>query len=196
MRFFIILTVLCFNFANANDPEWFSNFVDIRSKLIDGHHVRVNDALPEDLLQFDFENISWTEKQVDDVYGKPWLRRQDCDECAQEIQKWIMEHKYFFQLLIPHKNISRVAISLTKYEKEDFLDFHNDYGNRLLSFILHLNSARSRCGGDLIWAGDRGIKKIKPFFNSLNMFIPSIHSYHMIEKIYCGKRYAVSGWFY
>ena len=112
--------------------------------------------------------------------------------------EYLIDNIDVFNLLIPRKNASRVHLALTKYEKGNYLELHNDhqFGARALSFVLHLNRISPECGGDFIWAGDRGIKKARPMENTLYLFLPTTSSFHMIETVHCEKRYAISGWFY
>jgi len=196
MRTLLLLIFIVFCSADFDDVDWFNDFIEIRGSLIDGKSIRIKDAIPKQLLNFDFKNINWEKRVGKDTHGKVFFTREECKDCVKPIEEWIMKNKQFFNLIVPHRNISRVSLTLTKYSEGDYLELHNDYGGRLLSFILHLNKLQPTCGGDFIWAGGRGIKKARPAENVLYMFIPSTQTWHMIEKVHCGNRYAVSGWFY
>ena len=197
MRLILLLLIIkCCTAQIYEEPEWFSDFITIRSSLIDGRNLRITNALPEYLLDFDYENIDWEERVGKNEYGKVWFRRKECEECTTEIEDWLMSHADLFNILVPLKNITKVSLALTKYEEGDFLEMHNDYGTRLLSFVLHLNDMNPKCGGEFIWAGELGIKKAPPMRNVLYLFLPSTSSFHMIETVRCNERYAVSGWFY
>jgi len=196
MRIILIIILFVCCSANFDDVEWFNDFTEIRGSLINGNSLRIKDALPKHLLNFDYKNIEWEKRVGKNDHGKVWFNREECKECAEPIEEWLMENKEFFNLIVPHRNITRVRLALTKYSEGDYLELHNDYGKRVLSFVLHLNKMKPTCGGDFIWAGGRGIKKARPSENVLYMFIPSTSTWHMIEKVHCGNRYAISGWFY
>lgn len=199
MKIYLLFILLIQCYANENeDPEWFSDVVPIRARLIEGKNIRLRNALPKYLLDFDFNNIKWEQRIGKNEYGKEWFSRHECEECADQITDYIHDHLDIFNMLIPLKNATRVVLALTKYQKGDYLELHNDYnfGTRVLSFVLHLNRINPKCGGDFIWVGERGIKKARPLENTLYLFIPTSESFHMIETVHCEERYAISGWFY
>lgn len=195
MRFFIFIVIVGVCRANHLNA-W--DLVDMRRMLLDGEATQTYNALPNHLLQFNYSNITWEQGVDVNDFGKQWYRRNFCKECAKPIEDWLMKNIEFFKILIPHKNISHVNLTMTKYTEGDYLDLHTDYRNadRLLTFVLHLNSIDPICGGEFIWAGNKGIKRAVPMENVLYMFVPSTHSWHSIEKVHCGERYAISGWFY
>lgn len=196
MKHLILLLLIAQTKADFDQTDWFNDFIEIKQKLADGDIPRIKNALPKHLLDFDYKNIEWEKRIGTNNHGKVWFTREECKSCAEPIEEWIMENKLFFNLIVPHRNISRIRLTLTKYSKGDYLELHNDYGGRLLSFILHLNKIPQKCGGDFIWAGGRGIKKAIVSPNTLYMFIPSTQTWHGIEQVHCNDRYAISGWFY
>ena len=178
----------------AATMKW--DFVNIRRKLADGEIVQIRDALPVHLLQFNYTNVTWKENSGIHSFGKVWYTRKRCKQCANPIEDWVMNHIAFFQMLVPYKNISGVDLDMTKYSDGDYLDLHTDYNNvdRSLAFVLHLNSVHPACGGEFVWAAEKGIKIAPPKENTLYMFVPSRHSWHGIQKVQCEHRYAISGW--
>lgn len=195
MRFFIFVVMVGLCRANHFNT-W--DLVDMRRMLLDGEATQTYNALPYHLLQFNYSNITWEENSGVNDFGKQWYKRKHCKDCAKPIEDWLMEHIELFKILIPYKNISDISLAMTKYTEGDYLDLHNDNrdSDRLLSFVLHLNWMEPSCGGEFVWAGDKGIRKAPPMENVLYMFIPSKNSWHSIENVHCGERYAISGWFY
>ena len=192
----ILFLLITQTMAGFDQTDWFNDFIEIKQKLTDGEVMRIKDAIQKDLLNFDYKNIEWEKRIEKNEHGKVWFTRDECKTCAEPIEEWVMENKLFFNLILPHRNISRIRLTLTKFSEGDYLELHNDYGGRLLSFILHLNRIPHKCGGDFVWAGGRGIKKAFPSTNTLYMFIPSSQTWHGIERVHCNNRYAISGWFY
>ena len=56
-----------------DEPEWFSDLPTIRGSLIEGKNVRLRNALPPQLLDFDFDNIEWNHAAPKNEYGKSGL---------------------------------------------------------------------------------------------------------------------------
>ena len=195
MRFFIFIVMVGLCRAN-HFSTW--DLVDMRRMLLDGEALQIPQALPEYLIHIDYTNITWEENYDEDEFGKVWYTRKQCKSCAKPIEEWVINNKDLFQTLIPYNNISKVSLVLTKYTAGDYLELHTDYDHkdRLLSFVLHLNWMQPSCGGEFVWAAEKGIKKAPVMKNVLYMFVPSKHSWHGIQQVHCGDRYAISGWFY
>lgn len=178
---------------------WFKDYIELRRKLLNGEIVRIRNAFPYEITeQFDdIDEANYTHQDRKNQYGVEWFSRDTDYDYADDFEDWLMENKEVFELLVPRMKITHVNLTTNRYKKYDYLDFHTDDNpDRALTFILHLSDGDKRCGGQLIWAGGKGIREIYPSFNTLYMFIPSKTSWHMIQQLSCGVRYSISGWFY
>lgn len=194
MKFLFFLLI-----GQVSATYWFKDYMEIRKKLINGEIVRVRNAFPHEIMsQFDdIEEVEYEHQSRNNDLGIEWFTRDINYDYADPFEDWLMEHKNIFELLVPEMHITHVNLTTTRYKKYDYLDFHNDHNpNRALTFILHMTDGEKRCAGQLVWAGDKGIREIYPKYNTLYMFIPSKTTWHMIQQANCGERYAISGWFY
>lgn len=194
-----LLIIMISSMAHAQKMHWFDDFIEIKRQLMDGRMVRIPNAFTQEVIDkyIDFENCKWEEELgVADNEKREWFKRHKDRDCANPFSEYLMKHKQYFENFLPTKTISEVKLTATDYRTDDYLELHNDYGNkRVLTFILHMSNAKPDCGGKLIWAGEYGIKKALPRINTLYLFIPTSQSYHSIETVRCGSRKAITGWF-
>lgn len=97
----------------------------------------------------------------------------------------------------------KIDMSGSLYSSCDYLLCHDDLiGKRKIAFVFYLSSLDSEDGGDFVMYDEvdgkvgKMIKKILPRFNSFLMFEVSEKSFHSVEEVLRGKRYAIGGWFY
>ena len=100
------------------------------------------------------------------------------------------------------ENISKISeIFISKYNKNCFLDIHNDENKGKIAFILQLSkNFRLTDGGTLFFINhDNSIKNtFIPKFNTFIFFKIDDNSMHYVSAInnFSNKnRYAITGWF-
>ena len=182
--------------------DWLDDFENIRNLLLNGSMVTIDNAFEEKILEtFDVDKCNWEKQSLQNRFNRVFSHRSLDRSCSGRFAQYLTEHIQDFENLIYPTNINYVSISATKFVNGDFLDMHNDFAGSaiqykpILTFILHLSTTEPKCGGDLIWAGEKGIKRIHPKRNTLHMFIPSPDSFHSVEMTYCQNRISISGWF-
>lgn len=199
-----ILLILFTCIFPAHSMAWLNDFDHIREKLLNGSIVTIENAFEEDMLKlFDVDTCNWEKQSLKNKFNRVFSQRSLDRSCSNTFQSHLTEYIQEFENLIYPSNINFVSLSATNFEKGDFLDMHNDFAGSsndikykpILTFILHMNNMEPECGGDLIWAGEHGIKRIHPKRNTLHMFIPSPDSFHSVEMTYCKNRISISGWF-
>lgn len=99
-------------------------------------------------------------------------------------------------------NISKISeIFISKYDKNCFLDIHEDENKGKVAFVLQLSKKfKINDGGALFLLNDDlSIKKyLVPKFNTFLLFTVNSQSKHFVSSInnYTDKkRYAITGWF-
>lgn len=99
--------------------------------------------------------------------------------------------------------IGKIDMFGSLYESCDYLLCHDDLiGERRIAFIYYLSDFADVEGGALIMYdcvdGDVGeeVKRISPAFNSILMFEVSEKSFHSVEEVIKGERWAIGGWWY
>ena len=103
--------------------------------------------------------------------------------------------------------IGKIDMSGSLYESCDYLLCHDDLvGERKIAFVFYLSSLEKGEGGEFVTyesADDvyvrrvgKEAKKVIPKFNSILIFEVSEKSFHSVEEVLKGKRYAIGGWWY
>ncbi len=94
----------------------------------------------------------------------------------------------------------KIDMSGSLYESCDYLLCHDDrLAGRKIAFVYYLSNCR---GGEFVmynsYRGKVGeeARRILPKFNSILLFKVGNKSFHSVNEVISGKRYAIGGWFH
>lgn len=113
---------------------------------------------------------------------------------SKEFIKWL-------EKIVGIKLRGGIDISASLYKRCDYLLCHDDrLKKRKIAFIYYLTNYSH--GGELIMYNSYGknvgneAKRILPKFNSILFFKVSKNSFHSVNEVLKGNRYAIGGWFH
>uniref|UniRef100_A0A1B6C4M4 uS12 prolyl 3-hydroxylase n=1 Tax=Clastoptera arizonana TaxID=38151 RepID=A0A1B6C4M4_9HEMI len=131
------------------------------------------------------------------------------DRCGKIFKKLINKKLWeYCSLLVGEKLKSIASMTISKYQKGDYLLCHDDKcEDRCIAFVIYLSNVEweERDGGLLsLFNHDKNSKqptteeiKLLPIFNSMVLFKVSTTSYHQVTEVVGDKtRLSINGWFH
>ena len=156
-----------------------------------------------------------TAKEILEVLKKEKFEHKECDLFSlnqtndfASIGKGILKEFYYFMKsgefvkwlggITGIKLKTRIDMSGSLYKSCDYLLCHDDrLEGRKIAFVYYLSKCK---GGGLVMYNNDGrnvgneAKRISPKFNSVLLFEVSKKSFHSVDEVISGKRYAIGGW--
>lgn len=181
--------------AQSNTLPWMKNLVAMRMALANGQLIKIPNVFPNHKELKLTRHDNWeNDKKIRD--GVEWYDRDICNECGKRFENEISKYSTFWKKLLGTNLLPPTGFRGTKYKEGQYLELHNDdSGGRVLSIVYHTTENwDASCGGEFVWNGGIGSQEITPSYNTLYLFMPRDSSDHRIKDVYCGERYAYSGW--
>ena len=180
-----------------NQLWWMDDVIALRLALGNGQLIKIPNAFPNhEELQLRYDD-DWENQLSEKRNGnQTWYDRDMCKNCAKRFKDEIKKYGKFWETLLGTKLENPEQFRGTRYSKGQYLDNHDDdTHDRVLSMVYHMSGDwNPECGGEFVWNGGVGSKKILPSYNTLYLFIPRPDSDHRIKKVHCGHRVGYSGW--
>lgn len=172
-------------------------------------HVVIKNFLKESLAKslaseikkeqlFEKENDLFNFQQSNDLF---FSKNKSLKKFNSDFLDWNCFN--FFEKICSLKFNGTLDMSITKYQKGDYLLCHDDkLEGRRIAYILYLsNNFTSKDGGEFcLYSSLRKTpskisKKYSPKFNQLLIFEVSPRSFHEVSEVLSKKvRYAIGGW--